>query len=157
MNNENKKLYIIIFILVFLLSCVTTLLIVNMSKSKDTSAKKEEVKRKFLTDKELSDVGILGKYINSEYNDVVFTLNKGGKADVVLSTCSTGASDEKTVNYKVFKNKYDNYILIIDVNDDGTYSNSYTSGTLNKNEKVSKFFPTFEGCVDSIDVTYNKE
>ena len=83
-----------------------------------------------------------GTYYNSDYKDEYFKIDNDRTLVIVTSTCSEGMFPPKTVPYKVTRED-GKIMLAIDINEDGTYPDTYT-GT--KNNGVYRFKPNSYGC-----------
>ncbi len=78
------------------------------------------------------------KILSGEY----FMIDNDRTLVIVTSTCSEGMFPPKTVSYKVTREN-DKISLAIDINEDGTYLDTYTGS---KNNGVYRFKPDTYGC-----------
>lgn len=99
---------------------------------------------------ENTNADIYGTYYNSDYIDENFKIDNDNTCTFV-SAC--GDSVTKTVPYKVTREN-GKVILAIDINEDGTYPDTYT-GT--KNNGVYRFKPNSYGCTTDENTYFNKK
>lgn len=138
-GNKNGIIAILLVIIVVLIGAVVYFMVIKKdddSSNKNANSNSQNDNSQVVDNK---NADIYGTYYNSFANGEYFKIDNDNTC-IFVSTC--GDTITKTVPYKVTREN-DKIMLSIDINEDGTYLNTYTGL---KNNGVYRFKPNSYGC-----------